>query len=209
MFPYLDFWALTKAGVLLSVTLLPYHCSTHWANHLSWCLISSAETLTVNDVLESIGFGKFHLKITLITGITWVWNLNTHRNIPTAIPTFTYCAASVGADCRCHGNDEPQRLGPIPTMWVEAGQLSGGSRVIGKFFPRKPIGLFLKVWKYVKICFIASGCVFGDGDQLCSLGDHIWQVWQKSSESHQSLLLVWSSDSCTWVETLCTHASLW
>lgn len=175
MFLYLVFWALTEAGVLLCVTLLPCHCSIHRANHLSWCLISSAETLTVNDVLESIGFGKFHLKITLITGITWVWTLHTRRNIPTAIPTFTYCAASVGADCRCHGNDEPQCLGPVPTMWVEAGQLSGGSRVIGKFFPRKPI--YWLVFESLKTCedlfYCFRLCFWGWGSALQSGGSYL------------------------------------
>lgn len=56
------------------------------------------------------------------------------RTFPTVVPRrcFTACAACAGAGWRGHGDHDPEHLVLTAALRVEAGQLSGGSHVIGR-----------------------------------------------------------------------------
>lgn len=64
------------------------------------------------------------------------------RTFPSVVPrqAFTVCAASAGAGWRRHGDCYPEHLVHTAALRVEAGELSGGSHVIGK--KTDPTGMF-------------------------------------------------------------------
>lgn len=100
---------------------------------------------------------------------------------------FTVCAASAGAGCRRHGDYDHGHLVPAAALRVEAGELSGGSHVLGK--KTDSSGVFAKAGECQDVFVLAAGRVSRDRDWRPHLGDFLRQVWQKKCESHICLIL--------------------
>lgn len=88
----------------------------------------------------------------------------------------------MGAGCRRHGDYYHDHLVPAAALRVEAGELSGGSHVLGK--KTDSPGVFVKVGECQDVFVLDAGCVSRDGDRRPHLGGFLRQVWQKKCESH-------------------------
>lgn len=137
-------------------------------------------------MLDYFGFGKFQWTITFISGVAWVWNLSFIRRraqlsrVSFPRQAFTVCAASAGAGWRRHGDCYPEHLVLTAALRVEAGQLSGGSHVIGK--KTDSTGMFGESWRTSRFFPLLAECVSRHRDRLPYLGDLLRQVRQKNRE---------------------------
>lgn len=110
--------------------------------------------------------------------------------------SLMYCSASVRADRRRHGDDDPQHPEPPAALWVEAAQLSSGYDNSGKVSSERihsTVGPFWDAWK----CFFASGGVRRNVFRFAYMGEHGWQLWQKTGEYHMRVKMHVSSLTCT------------
>lgn len=96
-------------------------------------------------------------------------------------------SASAGAGRRRHGDHGHGHLVPAAALRVEAGELSGGSHVLGK--KTNSSGASVKVGECQDAFVLAAGRVPRHRDRRPHLGDFLRQVWQKKCESHIRLTL--------------------
>lgn len=182
------FWHNLQYG--LSIGVAPY-----FNTKMTLDLACFTETFTLNDALESIGFGKFHCKLASMVTLSWVSVLH-HVEMSSlwftgpvscsALPLCEQIASSIevmitsllAPQLRCEW-----RLPSYQVALITSVRSSGNG-----FILRLVIQMFA-----LKILSLALGDIFWDGDQLTCVGAYGWQIWQKSSESYLGVFscMIW------------------